>query len=263
MSFVLAAESSDGFEAPGSSDFWQPLIGDGAWAITRPMFVILLSVVLVGGFLLVATRNLSVVPGRRQFLVEGVYGLVRNGLAKDVIGSHDFLKFVPLLFTQFLLILVNNLFGVIPPIQFPTFSRYGFAVAVTLVTFVVYHAVGFRKHGPVGYFTGLVPKGLPWWIVWFVWLLEVMTFFITRPLTLSMRLFANMFAGHMLLLVFILGGEYMLLHGSNPGIQAGSIAAFLLGIVMTFFEMFVQFLQAYVFVLLSAMYIAGNLADEH
>lgn len=263
MSFVLAAESSDGFEAPGSADFWQPLIGDGAFAVTRSMIVILLSVALISTVLLLSTRRLSVVPGRGQFLVEGVYGMVRNGLAKDVIGSHDFLKFLPLLFTQFLLILVNNLFGVIPPIQFPTFSRYGFAVAVTLVTFVVYHVVGFRKHGGVGYLKGLVPKGLPAWIAPFVWVLEVMTFFITRPLTLSMRLFANMFAGHMLLLVFILGGEYMLLHGSNIGVQAGSAAAFLLGIVMTFFEMFVQFLQAYVFVLLSAMYIAGNLADEH
>jgi F-type H+-transporting ATPase subunit a len=196
-------------------------------------------------------------------MVEAVYGMVRNGLAKDIIGSHDFLRFVPLLFTQFLLILVNNLFGVVPPIQFPTFSRFGFAVALTMVTFVVYHVVGFRKHGAAGYLKGLVPKGLPWWVVPFVWVLELMTFFITRPLTLSMRLFANMFAGHMLLLVFILGGEYMLLHGSNIGIRIASAPSFLLGIVMTFFEMFVQFLQAYVFVLLSAMYIAGNLADEH
>jgi F-type H+-transporting ATPase subunit a len=71
-----------------------------------------------------------------------------------------------------------------------------------------------------------------------------------------------MFAGHMLLLVFILGGEYMLLHGEGI-VPVASFASFLLGIVMSFFEILVQFLQAYVFVLLSAFYIAGSLADEH
>ncbi|UER54951.1 F0F1 ATP synthase subunit A [Kineosporiaceae bacterium SCSIO 59966] len=257
---VLAAE---GFNPPTPGDFWQPLIGDGAFAVTRSMFVIAISVVLIAWFMTAVARRMAVVPGKLQFAGEGVYNFVRNSVAIDILGSRNFRPFLPLLLTQFLLILVNNWFGVLPPIQFPTFSRIGFAIAVTLVTFVVYHAVGIRRKGLGGYFKGLMPPGIPGWISPFVYVLELMTFFITRPLTLGMRLFANMFAGHMLLLVFILGGEYMLLHGGNLFVNLSSVAAFVMAIVMTFFELLVQFLQAYVFVLLTALYIAGSLADEH
>lgn len=259
---VLAVEG-EGFSPPTPADFWQPLIGDGAFAITRPIFLALISVALLVWALAMVTRNMSVVPGKLQFAGEGVYNFVRNSIAIDVMGRKEFRPFLPLLLTQFLLILLNNWFGVIPFIQFPTFSRIGFAIAVTLITYVVYHWVGIRRKGVGGYFKGLMPAGIPGWVAPFVYLLELMTFFITRPLTLGMRLFANMFAGHMLLLVFILGGEYMLLHGANLFVNVSSIGAFVMGIVMTFFEILVQFLQAYVFVLLTALYIAGSLADEH
>ena len=252
-----------GFTPPTPADFWQPLIGDGAWAVTRSMIVIVLSVALIAALMNLAMKRMAVVPTKAQFAGEGIYNFVRNSIAIDVIGTREFRPFLPLLLTQFLLILVNNLFGVVPFIQFPTFSRIGFAVAVTIVTYVVYHWVGVRRKGVAGYFKGLMPSGIPGWIAPFVYLLELMTFFITRPLTLGMRLFANMFAGHMLLLVFILGGEFMLLHGANLFVNISSFGAFVMGIVMTFFEMLVQFLQAYVFVLLTALYIAGSLAEEH
>jgi len=259
---VLTAAEGEGFEAPGSADFWQPLIGDGAFAITRAAIVMALTVGLLCLVLLRATRRMTVVPGRGQFAAESTYGLVRNSLARDIIGSHDFLRFVPLLFTMFALILVNNLAGIVPFVQFPTMSRIGFPVALTLVVFFIYHLVGIRKKGFIGYHKAMVPPGLPGFIVPFIFFLELLTFYVTRPLTLALRLFANMFAGHLLLLVFILGGEYMLLHG-GPALKVMSIGAFGLGIVMTFFELLVQFLQAYIFTLLSALYIAGSLADEH
>ena len=260
---VLAVETEGGFEAPGPKDFWQPLFGtDGPLAITRPSVVILLSVALLSVALLAVTRRMAVVPGKAQFAAEGGYTLVRNSIARDIIGSHDFLRFVPLLFTMFALILVNNLFGILPFVQFPTMSRIGFPVALTLMVFAIYHLIGIRKKGLIGYHKGMVPPGLPGFIVPFIFFLELVTFYVTRPLTLALRLFANMFAGHLLLLVFILGGEYMLLNG-GLGLKIASIGAFGLGIVMTFFELLVQFLQAYIFTLLAALYIAGSLADEH
>ena len=91
--------------------------------------------------------------------------------------------------------------------------------------------------------------------------IEIATYFITRPLTLALRLFANMFAGHLLLLVFILGGDHLL--QGVVGLKFVSPFAFTMGIVMTFFEFMVQCLQAYIITLLSALYIAGALADEH
>ena len=257
---VLAA--GEGFEAPGVEDFWQPLVGHGAFALTRPMVEMVFSVVLIAVVLLQVTKRMSVVPGKAQFAAEGVYGVVRNSLGRDIIGSHDFLRFVPLLFSMFVIILVNNIFAIIPVIQYPTMSRIGFPAAIALVVFVVFHFIGIKNKGPVGYFKSLIPPGLPKALVPFIFLLELVTYFFTRPVTLALRLFGNMFAGHLLLLLFTLGGEYMLLHGS-AALPFLSVGSFLMAFVMTGFELLVQVLQAYIFTLLSALYIAGALADEH
>jgi len=257
---ALAAESE--FEAPGTSTFWQPLIGDGAFAITRASVVILLSVALISWLLLAGTKKMSVVPSRKQAATEVTYDIVRNSVARDIIGSRDFLKFLPMLFSMFVLILVNNLFGIIPPIQYPTMSRLGFPLVLALIVFVVFHVVGFKKHGFIGYWKSLVPSGLPAWIVPLIFFLELVTDLFTRPVTLALRLFGNMFAGHILLVLFITGGEYMLVNGGF-GLKIAGAVSFVMAFVMTLFELLVEFLQAYIFVLLSALYIAGALADEH
>jgi F-type H+-transporting ATPase subunit a len=263
-SSIAAAEGGEGggFHAPTPEEFYQPLIGSGDWAITRPMVVLALSVGLLSWFLIATTRRAAIVPGKGQWVTEGIYGLVRNGLARDIIGSRDFLKFVPLLFSLFMLILVNNLFGIIPPVQYPTMSRIGFPIALTLVVFVVYHAVGIRKNGLGGHFKHMIPGGLPKPIYLLIVPLELLTYFVTRPLTLALRLFGNMFAGHMLLLLFILGGEYMLLHG-GLGLKLAGVGSFVMALILTAFEGLIEFLQAYIFTLLAATYIAGSLADEH
>jgi F-type H+-transporting ATPase subunit a len=261
---TLSGQAADGsgFQPPTTEEFYQPLIGDGPFAITRASVVILLSVGLIAWWLIATTRRAAVVPSKGQWLTENVYNLVRNTIARDVIGSKDFLRFVPLLFSMFVLILVNNLFGIIPPVQFPTMSRIGFPAALTLVVFVTYHFLGVRKHGFGGYFKSMVPEGLPKGILPLIVPLELLTYFVTRPLTLALRLFGNMFAGHMLLLLFITGGEYMLLHGSF-GLKIVSVGSFGLAFVMTIFEALIEFLQAFIFTLLAATYIAGSLADEH
>jgi F-type H+-transporting ATPase subunit a len=262
VSFRLAAEG--GFEAPSTSDFWQPLFGtSGPFAITRASIAVLLSVFLISWLLLAGTKRMAVVPGKGQYLTEQLYGLVRNGLGRDIIGSRDFLKFVPLLFSLFMLILVNNLFGVIPPVQFPTMSRIGFPVALTLVVFVVYHAVGIRAKGLGGHLQHMIPPGLPFAVLLLVVPLELLTYFFTRPVTLALRLFGNMFAGHLLLVLFITGGEYLILHSHVPGYIPVGIFSGVMAFVMTVFELLVEFLQAYIFTLLAALYIAGSLADEH
>lgn len=256
------ASAGSGYQAPTTEEFYQPLIGDGPWAVTRSCVVILLSVALIAWFLLATTRRSAIVPGRGQAMTESIYGFIRNGLARDIIGSHDFLRFVPLLFSMFMLILLNNLFGIIPPVQFPTMSRIGFPIALTLIVYVIYHAQAVKKHGVGGYLKSLVPPGLPKAIVPAIFVLEIITFFITRPLTLALRLFGNMFAGHLLLLLFITGGEYMVVHGSF-GLKIAGAGSFVMAFVLTVFEGLIEFLQAYIFTLLAATYIAGALADEH
>ncbi|RKS71363.1 F-type H+-transporting ATPase subunit a [Motilibacter peucedani] len=262
MSAQLLA-SAPGFEAPGVEDFWQPFAGDGAWALTRASIVMVLSVVVLVAVLVAVTRKLTLVPSRTQFMAEGTYSLVRNGLGREIIGSHDFLRFVPLLFSLFTIILLSNVLAIVPFVQFPTMSRIGFPAALTLVVFVVYHFVGIKNKGVVNYFKGLVPAGVTGALVVPIFLLELITDLFTRPVTLALRLFGNMFAGHILLLLFVTGADYMLRTADSGVLHVLSVGPFLGAFVMTAFELLVEVLQAYIFTLLAALYIAGSLADEH
>ncbi len=255
---------------PSPSTFWQPIFRFGSvdvfgsemtLAITRPMIVMALTVGLLSWWLLATTKRAAVVPSKGQWFTEKVYDFVRNDVARDMIGSKEFMRFVPMLFAMFLLILANNWAGIIPPIQLPTFGRVGFPIALTLIVYVVYHWIGVQKHGVLGYFKFMVPGGLPVWMIPFIFLLELITFFITRPLTLALRLFGNMFAGHMLLLVFTLGAWELFTQGGFLALVA--FPAWGMSFLMILFEALVQFLQAYVFVLLAASYIGGALVDEH
>ncbi len=262
---IAAAEGDGGFEAPGTEDFYWPVIGgDADWAITRPMVVMAISVVLLAWFFVTVAGRLTVVPNKRQWVAEQAYGFVRNSIARDVIGAKDFRPYIPLLMTLFTLILFNNVMGVLPFVQFPTMSRIAFPIVLTLIVYVVYHTVAIRrKHGVIGYLKSLVPPGLPLWLRPIMFVLEFITYFFIRPLTLALRLFGNMLAGHLMLLVFILGGEYLLLHGSSIFIQLSGILGLAFGVVMTFFELLVQFLQAFIFTLLTALYISDAVSEQH
>src|SRR6476619_1225454 len=213
------------------------------------------SAILLAWYLLATTRKKAIVPSRGQMATEAVYGLVRNGIAKDLIGSKEFMRFVPLLFSLFVVILVNNFFGVVPPFSYPTMSRIGFPIALSLIVWVVFHVVGMRKHGFIGYWKSLVPAGLPKAMIPAIFFLELITDLFTRPVTLALRLFGNMFAGHILIVLFITGGWYMLTSGGILLPAAGAVT-WIFGFVMTLFELLVEFLQAYVFTLLTALYIA-------
>lgn len=263
MSLPVLASEAEGFHSPDQGIFWQPLFGtEGAWAVTRPSVVLILSVFLIILVLELGTRRLSVVPGRGQAMVESVYGIVRNSVGRDILGEERFRRFMPLLFGLFTVILLNNLFGIIPPVQYPTMSRIAFPAAFALVVYFTFNGLALKRKGLGGYIKGLVPSGLPAWIVPIVLVLELVTWLITRPVTLALRLFGNMFAGHIILVLFISGAEYMLWDG-GAFLKVVSVPTFLLAFVMTLFELLVEFLQAYVFVLLTATYIADAYADEH
>lgn len=251
----------EGFTPPSARDFnLPPIFGENPFT-TKPIFLVFFSVILISVFFILASRKAAIVPSKLQFAGESVYGFVRNDLAKDVIG-HEFMRFVPYLFTLFTFILVNNIFGIVPMLQFPTMSRVSFPYVLAIITFLVFHYVGIRKQGALKYIKEIMfMPGVPKPAYILITPLELLTFFLVRPLTLSLRLFANMFAGHLLLLVFILGGEHLL--QGVIGLKLISPFAFFIGIVLTFFEFMVQCLQAYIFTLLSALYIAGSLADEH
>lgn len=263
----LVAEGGEGgFDTPGTHSFWWPLIGSDQsnWTITRPAVVLLITVGVLGWFFASVASRLSIVPSKRQFMAEQAYDFVRNTLGRDIIGTEHFRKYLPLLFTLFTMILLNNVAGIIPFVQFPTFSRIGFPIVLTLIVYVVYHAAAIKqRHGFFPYLKSIVPSGLPGWLKPIMFFLEFLTYFVIRPLTLALRLFGNMLAGHLMLLVFILGGEYLLLHGGNIGLQGAGLLSMGFSVGMTFFELLIEFLQAFIFTLLAALYISEAYAEGH
>jgi F-type H+-transporting ATPase subunit a len=264
---------AEGFTPPGPGDFNLPPLGpDNTFeflgqtmyvGVTKPILQLVLSAVVVFVLFRAMSAKRAMVPGRLQFAGESMYSFVRNSMGRDIIGSHDFMRFVPYLFTLFFFILLNNFFASIPFIQFPTFSRAGMVYGLAAMSWIIYNAVGIKKHGFGGYMKlQCVPSGIKGPMLALLVPLEFMSNIVVRPVTLALRLFANMLAGHLLLILFALGGEYLLLDAAGL-VRPVGILAWLLFIAISFLELLVQFLQAYVFVLLNAMYISGALADEH
>ena len=260
MSILLAAEG-EGFQSPGPRDFEYPgLFGS---FFTKPMLIIVLGTLALAVFYLASSRKASIVPSKLQFAGESLYGFVRNSIALDAIG-HEGLRFVPYLATLFSFVAVLNISGIIPVLQFPATSRIAIPLFLAVISCVIFNVVGIKRHGLGSYFKEMCfPPGIPLPVYVLLAPIEFVSNIVIRPLTLMLRLTFNMFAGHLVLLLFVLGGEYLVFtKGGAVGILAGSVSLFG-SIVLTFFEGFVQLLQAYVFTLLSALYIGGALADEH
>jgi F-type H+-transporting ATPase subunit a len=155
-----------------------------------------------------------------------------------------------------------NLFGVFALAQFPTMSRLMFPAALAGMVWLVYMYLGVRHQGPIGFFKNMMfPPGLPAWLYFILAPIELISNVLVRPFTLAIRLFANMFAGHLLLTTFTVATWY-LLSPSLIGI-IGSTASFVLTVVLTAFELLIQALQAFIFTLLTAVYISGSLHADH
>ena len=264
MSSTASVVRASEFHAPGPGSFeLPPVFHIGDFGVTKPMLLLVLAAVLAVGFAWMTARKEQLVPGRLQFAGEAVYGFVRNSLARDNIGSEHFKKFVPFLFSLFLFIVINNYFGIIPFLQYPPMARVGFVYPLAIITWLAYIGVGMWKHGVLGYFKhATMPSGVSGPILILLVPLEFFSNILVRPVTLSLRLFGNMFAGHLLLILFATGGAALLTSG-NIAYGAVGILSFGMGIGVSFLEMLVMFLQAYVFTLLAAMYIGEAIADEH
>jgi F-type H+-transporting ATPase subunit a len=256
---LILAEA--GFETPGAGDFELPPIIHGVSWSTKPVALALLSIILIVGFFAYAMRKKALVPSKTQFVAEGAYNFVRNTIARDSIGE-EYKKYLPYLVALFFFVLINNLFGLFPLTLFPTMSRVAFPMALAVVAWIVFNAIGIRRQGLVGYFKNMMfPSGVPAYVYPLLAPLEFMSTVLVRPVTLSLRLFANMFAGHLLMLVFVTGGEY-LLHQSGPIKIVGPVS-WIFVIALSFLELLIQVLQAYIFTVLTALYIAGALSHEH
>ncbi|MFY1636584.1 F0F1 ATP synthase subunit A [Solwaraspora sp. WMMB335] len=260
---VLAAEFPPGVDA---FDFRSLISGlDGtAWAaaFTKISLLLWIAAALVMVFFLVTYRSPKLVPTKGQWLAEAVYGMVRDNIARDVIGR-DGVRFAPYLTVLFCFILLNNLWGIIPFAQISPMSHIAFPIVLAVISWLLYIGHGIRKWGFVGYVKHACwVSGAPLWVQPILVPIEFVSNLILRPVTLSVRLFANMFAGHMILLVFTLGGV-ALFQAESLFIKPIAVLSWGMAIVMTFFEFGIMVLQAYVFTLLSATYLQHSLAEAH
>ncbi len=247
---------------PSVDDFYLPdLFGGNSPWFTKFTLMVWIAVAAIIIFFLVAYRNPKMVPTKMQWIAESIYGFNRDGVAKEMIG-HEGLRFAPYLATLFCFIAVTNIFAIVPFFQVSPNSHIAFPAMLAVITYVLYLYWVIRKHG-FGKFIkqSLIPPDVPWWLIPLLVLIEFAQTFVLRPFTLALRLFANMFAGHIVLLVFTLGG-FALLNASALWAPA-SLLSWALAVALTFLEALICMLQAYVFVLLTSSYLQTSLAEEH
>jgi F-type H+-transporting ATPase subunit a len=210
---------------------------------------------------MLAFRKPRTVPGKLQSLMEMGLAFVREQIAMPMLGpAAD--RFLPLLVTLFFFIFFMNMFEIAPWVNFSASARVAFPLALAIVSWVTYNAVGIAKHGFFGYlkFTCVIPAA-PWWIQPLLIPIEFVSNIVIRPITLTIRLAANFVAGHFLLALAFLGTEFFLLNGGLSSVLL--VVSVPMSVVLLGFEVFVALLQAFIFTVLTASYIGGALAEDH
>ena len=237
--------------------FWDPIFFEGTpFAINRVVLLMFVGSALCLLFFFLGARRGRLVPKGMQNLAEQAYLFVRNQIAIDVIGPKDGPRFANYLTALFYFIFFMNLLEIVPGINFPVTSRMAIPAFLALLTYLIFNFVGLRQNG-LGYFKDtLFPPGVPKLIYIILTPIELFSVFIIRPLTLAIRLLANMMAGHVLLTIFFLfSAQFVTLDITLPlGIGTALIAA-----VLIIFELLVITIQAYIFTMLTAFYIAEAL----
>ena len=225
--------------------------------ITNATIFMAAGVVLAGGFMWAAMRPAAVVPGRAQVVAEGAYSFIHS-MVKDAAGEEGVKRFFPFVFTLFLFIFAANMLGMFPYFFTPT-SQIIITATMALMVFFTVITVGIAKNG-FKFLKLFVPSGVPWPLLLLVTPIEIISFF-SRPLSHAVRLWANVLAGHLVLKVFA---------GFVPALAAAGsiwIGVSILPLIMTValygLEFLVAFLQAYVFALLTCIYLNDALHPGH
>jgi F-type H+-transporting ATPase subunit a len=251
--------SGCGFPAPGLDDFdFKTLFMIGAWHVTKPELLAILCGLIVIVFFWVAFAKPKMIPGKMQSLGEIAVLGVRDQIIRPQLGKKGD-KYLPYMTAMFFWIALCNLMELIPVLQFPAMSRIGFVLPMVVVMYVLYWYTGFKTKGFFGYFRSWIPEA-PLFVLPLLILIEVAKYVVIQPATLCIRLFANMFAGHLLLAIFMVATWY--LAGASIGLlyAAGSLA-------MVFFvfllELLVDILQAFIFTTLISSYLADSLEYGH
>jgi F-type H+-transporting ATPase subunit a len=234
--------------------------GTGPGGINKVAVIYLFAAVATLTIFLVGGARPKLVPTGLQNVAEVGVEFVRNQVVMQTMGV-DGLRFLPYLTCLFFFIFFSNITEVIPGVQFPANSRMAMPMVFALITWVAYNVVGLVKQGPLHYLkNATVPSGVPKAILPLVVLIEFVSHFLVRPFSLAVRLFANMLAGHLILVTFGVICAAVWAASATIVILPFSFA---LLVAMTAFEILVGFLQAFIFTILTAVYIGSSLHPEH
>ncbi|MEO7015396.1 MAG: F0F1 ATP synthase subunit A [Leifsonia sp.] len=261
---VQTASSNDGsFHGPSIDEFFPPtLFSIGGFEVNRIMVIRFIAVAALILIFWLGTRRMKLIPGRFQSVVEMALDLVRVNIAEDLLGKKDGRRFLPLLTTIFFMVLFMNLTGVIPFLNIAGTSVIGVPLVLAVVAYIAFIYAGVKKNPKSFFRNALFPPGVPWYFYIIVTPIEFFSTFILRPITLTLRLLMNMIVGHLLLVLFFSGTAFFIFTvGGGWGLLGVGTMAF--GLAFTLFEILVAVLQAYVFALLTAVYIQLAVAEEH
>jgi len=244
-------------------EFTDPLFSIGPFDFTRTVLLIFIAMTIILVSLWVGLRRTQLVPTKFGMAIESLLTFVRNDIARGIIGPEGD-KYFPWLASLFMFVLVANAFEVTPFINFPLTSRMGLPLTLSLLTYVIFVFVGFKTNG-ISYLTGIIwPRSVPLVLRPLVGLIEFVSVFILRPITLAVRLFANLVAGHLMLTLLLVSGVVFISNIGSIGVKAvWGFAWFAVGMGIFLFEIVVIVLQAYIFTLLSAVYVETSLHAEH
>ncbi len=261
---VQTASSDDGsFHGPSIDEFFPPAIFSiGGFEVNRIMVIRFIAVLAIVLIFWLGTRRMKVVPGRFQSIVEMGLDFVRVNIAEDLLGKKDGRRFLPILTTIFFMVLFMNLTGIIPGLNIAGTSVIGVPLVLAIVAYISFIYAGI-KASPGNFFkNSLFPPGVPKALYIIVTPIEFISTFILRPITLTLRLLMNMVVGHLLLVLFFSATAFFLFTAGSWWSLFG-IGTFAFGFAFTLFEILVAVLQAYVFALLTAVYIQLAVAEEH
>ena len=236
---------------------WPAIFG----GINKVGLICLTATVLTLVLFFVAGSNKSLVPSGVQNLVESVIDFVTDGIILQTMGPEG-LPYLWYLTTLFFFIFFCNIFEIIPLIQFPATARMAVPLILALTTWVMYIAVGFKRHGFKYISASVKPPGVPFALLFLIVPIEFLSTFIVRPFSLAVRLFANMLAGHLLLVTFAVLTE-ALLGSSIIFLKPVAALPLAMDIAITGFEAFVAILQAFIFTILTAVYLGSSIHVEH
>jgi len=260
----MAAEDG-GFHPPSIDEFFPHILlfGGTPFALNRIMLVRLLSLLVIVLFVVIGTRALRVVPTRASSLVEFPFNFVRQNIAFDVLGEKDGKRFLPLLTTIFFIVIGMNVTSVIPFLNIAGTSVIGLPLLLAIIAWFAFIYAGVKKHPAAFFRNSLFPPGVPWPLYIIVTPIELLSTFILRPITLTLRLTLNMLVGHLLLVLFF-SATWFFFFQQGPNIfSLFGVGTLVFGFAFTLFEIFVAALQAYIFTLLTAVYLQLSLAEEH